>query len=192
MPGVFQNIDAPTRSPPGECVPPAFLVRGEDTLAGWREGGGVNILEDARHCSVLYFVANSKEFQYMNVLFSPLKVEYEWKVWWEESPGWNCLGEKLRDGSSVHMQLSSTRFLQKLKLLYVQKSSSTAKNKKKPATNRGGNLKVVKESLLCIIALPLYIVPICELKINFVDLFISYNMIIFQFCTRSSKKSEKS
>jgi hypothetical protein len=43
MSGVFQNID-PT--------PPAFGA-GEDTLAGWR-GGGVNILEDARHSSVLY------------------------------------------------------------------------------------------------------------------------------------------
>jgi hypothetical protein len=36
-----------------ECTPPP-LVRGEDTLAGWRGGRGVNILEDARHCSVLY------------------------------------------------------------------------------------------------------------------------------------------
>ncbi len=27
---------------------------GEDTLAGWRGGGGVNSSEDARHCSVLY------------------------------------------------------------------------------------------------------------------------------------------
>jgi hypothetical protein len=37
-------------------LPP--LVRGEDTLAGWRGGGEVNSLEDARHCSVLckYFV----------------------------------------------------------------------------------------------------------------------------------------
>ncbi len=34
-------------------IPPA-LVRGEDTLAGWRKGWGVNILEDARHSSVLY------------------------------------------------------------------------------------------------------------------------------------------
>jgi hypothetical protein len=34
-------------------VPPP-LVRGEDTLAGWRGGWGVNILEDARHSSVLY------------------------------------------------------------------------------------------------------------------------------------------
>jgi hypothetical protein len=36
------------------------LVRGEDTLAGWGGGWGVNILEDARHSSVLcickYFV----------------------------------------------------------------------------------------------------------------------------------------
>jgi hypothetical protein len=30
------------------------LVRGEDTLAGWRGGWGVNILEDVRHSSVLY------------------------------------------------------------------------------------------------------------------------------------------
>ncbi len=27
---------------------------GKDTFARWRGGGGVNILEDARHCSVLY------------------------------------------------------------------------------------------------------------------------------------------
>ncbi len=43
MSGVLQNIDPH----------PPHLVRGKDTLAGWR-GGGVNILEDARHCSVLY------------------------------------------------------------------------------------------------------------------------------------------
>jgi hypothetical protein len=54
MSGVFRNIDPPTPSPPGECVPPA-LVRGEDTLAGWRGGGGgVNSSEDARNCCVLY------------------------------------------------------------------------------------------------------------------------------------------
>jgi hypothetical protein len=41
MSGVFQNIDAPTLSPPGECVPPP-LVRGEDKLARGR-GGGVSI-----------------------------------------------------------------------------------------------------------------------------------------------------
>ncbi len=29
-------------------------MRGEDILAGWRGGWGVNILEDARHSSVLY------------------------------------------------------------------------------------------------------------------------------------------
>jgi hypothetical protein len=38
MARVFQNIDPPPPSPPGECV------RGEDTLAGWRvEGGGGSI-----------------------------------------------------------------------------------------------------------------------------------------------------
>jgi hypothetical protein len=35
------------------CTPPP-LVRGEDTLAGLRGGGGVNSSENARHCSVLY------------------------------------------------------------------------------------------------------------------------------------------
>jgi hypothetical protein len=43
----------PSPSPPGECVPPAFGA-GEDTLARGRGGWGVNILEDDRHCSVLY------------------------------------------------------------------------------------------------------------------------------------------
>ncbi len=37
-----------------ESVYPPLLVRGEDTLAGWRGGWGVNILEDVRHSSVLY------------------------------------------------------------------------------------------------------------------------------------------
>jgi hypothetical protein len=55
MSGVFQNNDpqAPTPSPPGECVPPTFGAGGGHTR--WMERGwGVNILEDARHCSVLY------------------------------------------------------------------------------------------------------------------------------------------
>jgi hypothetical protein len=57
---VFQNIDPPPPTPhPLASVypPPPPLVRGEDTLAGWKGGGGhwgVNILEDVRHCSVLY------------------------------------------------------------------------------------------------------------------------------------------
>jgi hypothetical protein len=53
--GVFQNIDPPT--PPltarRVCYPPPS-VRGEDALAGLRGGWGVNILEDARHSSILY------------------------------------------------------------------------------------------------------------------------------------------
>jgi hypothetical protein len=44
MAGVFKNIDPPPPSPPGECVP-SPLLRGEDTLAGWRRGWGVNNLE---------------------------------------------------------------------------------------------------------------------------------------------------
>jgi hypothetical protein len=54
MSGVFLNIDPPPPSPPGVRVPPAYGA-GEDTLAGWKGGcWGVNILEDARHSSVLY------------------------------------------------------------------------------------------------------------------------------------------
>jgi hypothetical protein len=40
MSGVFQNINSPPPSLPGECVPPTPLVQGEDTLAGRRWGGG--------------------------------------------------------------------------------------------------------------------------------------------------------
>jgi hypothetical protein len=50
MSGVFQNIDP---SPPGKCVPPRLWCGGTTHSLGG-EGIGVNILEDARHCSVLY------------------------------------------------------------------------------------------------------------------------------------------
>jgi hypothetical protein len=53
MSGVFRNIDSPTPSLPGECVPPAFGAGGGHTH--WVERGwGVNTSEGARHCSVLY------------------------------------------------------------------------------------------------------------------------------------------
>ncbi len=53
MAGVFQNIDPPPPSPPGECVLPAFGAGGGHTC--WLERGwGVNILEDVRHSYVLY------------------------------------------------------------------------------------------------------------------------------------------
>jgi hypothetical protein len=43
---VYQNIDPPPPSLPGECVPPAFGgTRGTHSLGG--EGVGVNILEDS-------------------------------------------------------------------------------------------------------------------------------------------------
>jgi hypothetical protein len=49
-------LTPPPSSPPGECVPPpppAFGAGGGHTR--WVERGwGVNILKDARHCSVLY------------------------------------------------------------------------------------------------------------------------------------------
>jgi hypothetical protein len=51
MSGVFRNIDP---SPPGECLPPpAFGAEGGHTPWVDRRWG-VNSLEDARHCSVLY------------------------------------------------------------------------------------------------------------------------------------------
>jgi hypothetical protein len=53
MSGVFQNIDTPPPHRPASVYPPP-LRRGEDTLAGWRGGGGFNSSEDARNCSVLY------------------------------------------------------------------------------------------------------------------------------------------
>ncbi len=61
----------PTPSPPGECVP-SPLVRGEDTLAGWKGGwGGVNILEDARHSSVLYICKHFVRPSILSFLLGP-------------------------------------------------------------------------------------------------------------------------
>jgi hypothetical protein len=40
MSGVFQNIDQPPHRPASVYPSPLPLVRGEDTLAVWREGGG--------------------------------------------------------------------------------------------------------------------------------------------------------
>jgi hypothetical protein len=62
---VFQNI---TPHPPHRLaiVYPSPLVLGEDTLAGRRGGWGVNILEDARHSSVLYIC---KYFVTVHVVF---------------------------------------------------------------------------------------------------------------------------
>ncbi len=47
------KILTPTPHRPASMYPPP-LVHGEDTLSGWSGGWGVNNLEDARHCSVLY------------------------------------------------------------------------------------------------------------------------------------------
>jgi hypothetical protein len=51
MSGVFQNIDP---SPPGECVPSRFWCGERTHSLDGEGGGGANILEDARHSSVLY------------------------------------------------------------------------------------------------------------------------------------------
>ncbi len=53
MSGVFQNIDPHPLTARRVCTPPAF-GGGVDTIDGCRGGGGVNSLENARHCSVLY------------------------------------------------------------------------------------------------------------------------------------------
>jgi hypothetical protein len=58
MSGVFQNIDSPPPHRPASVYtppPPAFGAEGGHTR--WLERGwGVNILEDTRHCSVLYIL----------------------------------------------------------------------------------------------------------------------------------------
>jgi hypothetical protein len=41
MSGVFRNIDPHPLTAWGVCTPPPPLVRGEDTLAGWRWVGGL-------------------------------------------------------------------------------------------------------------------------------------------------------
>ncbi len=47
---VFQNIDPPSPSPPGECVlPPQQRRRVHTRRAERGMGGGVNILEDERN-----------------------------------------------------------------------------------------------------------------------------------------------
>jgi hypothetical protein len=54
MSSFFQNIDPPIPSPPGECVPPRLCWGGGGHTRRVERGVGVNILEDARHSSVLY------------------------------------------------------------------------------------------------------------------------------------------
>jgi hypothetical protein len=56
MAGGFQNIDPPSPSPPGECVPPRLWCVGRTHSLGGEGWGGqyFGILEDVRHSSVLY------------------------------------------------------------------------------------------------------------------------------------------
>ncbi len=49
-------------------------MRGVDTLAGWRGGWGVNILEDARHSSVLYVCT----YFVVQTLTNSPKVRFAW------------------------------------------------------------------------------------------------------------------
>jgi hypothetical protein len=54
MSGVFQNIDPPPLTARRVCTPPRLLCGGRTHSLGGEGGGGVNILEDARHSYVLY------------------------------------------------------------------------------------------------------------------------------------------
>jgi hypothetical protein len=74
MVGVFQNIDPHPHHRPASVYPPP-LVRGEDTLAGWRGGWGVNILEGARHSSVLYI---RKYFVGIYLGMGDVNLRWEW------------------------------------------------------------------------------------------------------------------
>ncbi len=62
---------------PASVYPPP-LLRGEDTLAGWRGGWGVNILEDARHRIVnvlyLYRILFAPD---QNVKYTPFRINKE-------------------------------------------------------------------------------------------------------------------
>jgi hypothetical protein len=69
---VFQNIDPPIPSPPGECVPSAFVAGGGHTR---RVGRGVNILEAARHSSVLYTYIESSLLHAFNVSVKTLRLK---------------------------------------------------------------------------------------------------------------------
>jgi hypothetical protein len=93
---VFQNIDPPHPPLRPASVYPPPLLQVEDTLArgrgGW--GGGVNILEDARHSPVLYLYRILFDFCFP--LYLPL--------WYEDSPttwAWTCCSAAAR--ASLHL-----------------------------------------------------------------------------------------
>ena len=69
MSGVFRTIN-PTNPLTAWRVCTRF-GGGEDTLAGWRGGGGVNSSEDSRHCSVLNICKYFVSLSYDQVLFLP-------------------------------------------------------------------------------------------------------------------------
>jgi hypothetical protein len=65
MSDVFQNIDLPPSSPPGECVPPAFGAGGTHSLSGeggegsifWKTQGEQDTTLYSSYVSTLWFKA---------------------------------------------------------------------------------------------------------------------------------------
>jgi hypothetical protein len=55
---VFQTIDPPSPSPPGECVPPAFVGGGGRTHSPGGEGGGWSIVWKTRDIGLLSYRNN--------------------------------------------------------------------------------------------------------------------------------------
>jgi hypothetical protein len=74
MSSVFQNIDPPPPYPLASVYTPRLWCGGRTHSLGGK-GGGVNILEDARHCSVLYIRKYFVGDPHMKFFPSPI---YRW------------------------------------------------------------------------------------------------------------------
>jgi hypothetical protein len=86
MSGVFQNIDPPPPYHPASVNPPAFGAGGGHTC--WVERG-FNILEDARHSSVLYIC------KYLVDCLDNLKIKDDSAKWYAVIRACSCLCEFL-------------------------------------------------------------------------------------------------
>ncbi len=80
MSGVFQNIDPHPLTARRVCTPPP-LVRGEDTLARGRGGGGSIVLVRKTPDTALYSI-------YVSTLWYHKWAEHSWSPRWPFSGGW--------------------------------------------------------------------------------------------------------